>query len=139
MLYAAPQLPSVATRTAQTVMLVDDDPYVREAGERMLKRLGYQVNAFGCPLEALEAFRRVPPPCDLVITDLTMPKMSGDELTRRMHSIAPSIPVVICSGYRPEDAGDSAIFDYCVTMSKPFTLMELQATVEAALQWIASV
>ena len=134
MQHESPQPGTLETGTGQLVMLVDDDSHVREASERILKRLGYRVAGFGCPLEALEAFRREPASFALLITDLSMPEMSGDELTRRVRAVRSDVPVVVCSGYRPEDAPDSVSFERCSTITKPFTLLELRATVVAALK-----
>jgi CheY-like chemotaxis protein len=61
--------------------------------------LGYQVEPFSNPIEALAFFRQHPSRFDLVIADMTMPKMTGDEFLKRVMELAPGIPTVICTGY----------------------------------------
>lgn len=127
------RLDTLAKETRLLVMLVDDDFQVREAGEKMLKRLGYRVSTFASPLAALDAFRQAPEIFDLVITDLTMPEMSGDELSRRLRRVRSDVPIIISSGYLTDDAMNSALVEDCLTISKPFTLLELRGMVESAL------
>ena len=81
------------------ILLVDDEePLVRLVKE-MLEKLGYRVSARSSSLEALEAFRAHPDRFDLVITDMTMPNMTGELLAQKLMAIRPSIPVVLCTGY----------------------------------------
>ncbi len=65
-----------------------------------MELLGYQVNIFNDSREALEAFRSQPEIFDLVISDVTMPHMTGIELTREILEIRPGMPIILCSGYR---------------------------------------
>jgi len=64
-----------------------------------LERLGYQVKSTTKPVEALEWFRADPDQFDVVITDMTMPLMTGDRLTAEVLEIRPHMPVIICTGY----------------------------------------
>jgi PAS domain S-box-containing protein len=81
------------------ILLVDDDPIVSKAIRRMLESLGYDVTACGGSIEALERFRAAPDDFDAVLTDQTLPRMSGDRLTRELIAIRPKVPVIICTGY----------------------------------------
>ncbi len=87
---------------AERLILVDDEAEVVGTFRRLLLRLGYQVDAFTSPTVALERFRVDPTRYDLLISDMVMPDMNGEELATRMRSLSPDIPVIFCSGYRPE-------------------------------------
>jgi CheY-like chemotaxis protein len=65
----------------------------------MLERLGYEVTAAMKSFEALEVFQNQPDSFDLVITDQTMPGLTGLEIARRMMRIRPDIPIILCTGY----------------------------------------
>jgi len=65
----------------------------------MLERLGYKVTTRTSSTEALEAFRAQPEKFDLVITDRTMPNMTGEMLVKELMHIWPDIPVILCTGY----------------------------------------
>ena len=67
--------------------------------QQILERLGYQVTSRTSSVEALEVFRAKPDEYDLVITDMTMPNMTGVELTPRLREIRPDIPIIICTGF----------------------------------------
>jgi len=67
--------------------------------KRMLERLGYKVTARTSSLEALGSFRDSPDKFDLVITDMAMPNMPGDELSVELNKIHPDIPVLLCTGF----------------------------------------
>jgi two-component system, cell cycle sensor histidine kinase and response regulator CckA len=83
---------------SERVLLVDDEPVITELGEKMLKRLGYHVSSITSSPEALDLFRSNPSGFDLVITDYTMPHMSGTDLAREIKRIQPDIPVILCTG-----------------------------------------
>jgi PAS domain S-box-containing protein len=83
----------------ERVLLVDDEKPLVELMQRMLERLGYEVVSRVCSIEALEAFRAQPHAFDLVITDQTMPQMTGEHLTREIMSIRPGTPVILCTGF----------------------------------------
>ena len=80
------------------ILVVDDESHLLEMYERQLKRLGYEVTCSSNPEEVLELFRTDPLKFDLVITDFTMPKMTGIELAMELGSIRPGIPMILCSG-----------------------------------------
>lgn len=84
---------------AECILFVDDDPAVRKMMEQMLVRLGYQVTVVRSPLAALDHIRSDPDAFDLVLTDMTMPEMSGEALAAAIREIRPTFPVVICTGF----------------------------------------
>jgi CheY-like chemotaxis protein len=81
------------------ILFVDDEDFQADLGKRLLARLGYRVTARTQSLDALELFRQKPDDFDLVITDMTMPAMTGDVLAAKILSIRPEIPVIVCTGY----------------------------------------
>jgi CheY-like chemotaxis protein len=81
------------------ILFVDDEDFQADLCQRLLTRLGYRVTARTDSLEALELFRQNPDDFDLVITDMTMPAMTGDVLAAKIISIRPDIPVIVCTGY----------------------------------------
>jgi PAS domain S-box-containing protein len=83
----------------ERILFVDDEDFQADIGKRMLERLGYRVTAKTNSVEALDLFRQTPDEFDLVITDMTMPDMTGDVLSRRLISIRPDIPIIVCTGY----------------------------------------
>ena len=83
----------------QHVLVVDDVPMLAHLAQRILLGLGYRATAFVRPLEALDAFRREPTQYDFILTDYTMPDMSGETFVRAVTELRPGIPVVMASGY----------------------------------------
>ncbi|MDM8540288.1 response regulator [Desulfococcaceae bacterium HSG9] len=81
------------------ILFVDDEEAVAVAGRRMLVHLGYTVTIKTNSSEALETFRSNPDDFDLVITDMTMPHLTGDRLARKLMYIRPEIPIILCTGY----------------------------------------
>jgi CheY-like chemotaxis protein len=81
------------------LLLVDDEPAIVRLLARMLDQLGYSVTACDNSPEAWRIFRQRPQDFDLLITDLTMPRMTGVELARRILEVRPELPVLICTGF----------------------------------------
>lgn len=81
------------------VLLVDDDEAILSLGKKILERIGYTVDAYTSSRTALSYFKSSPATYDIVITDMTMPKMDGDELTREIKRVSPDLPVIICTGF----------------------------------------
>ena len=83
----------------ERILLVDDEPAAARLEKLMLERLGYEVTSRLSSLEALEAFKAHPRAFDLVLSDMTMPGMTGDRLARELMAIRPEIPVILCTGF----------------------------------------
>jgi CheY-like chemotaxis protein len=83
----------------ERILFVDDEPFQADIAQKMLSRLGYRLTTCTNSVEALEAFRQTPQEFDLVITDMTMPRMPGDVLARELLYIRPDIPIIACTGY----------------------------------------
>jgi PAS domain S-box-containing protein len=116
------------------ILFIDDEETLIDLGESMLKKLGYRVETRTRPNEALEIFGAAPDRFDLVISDMTMPGMTGDILAAELMKIRSDIPVIICTGYSErideQKAGDLGIKGFIM---KPFTIRGLSKTVRAVL------
>jgi len=84
---------------SESILFIDDEDSLVELGYQKLKRLGYEVDATTSPIEALHRFRSDPNKFDLVITDMTMPQMTGDKLAIEILNIRPDIPIILCTGF----------------------------------------
>jgi CheY-like chemotaxis protein len=114
------------------VMLVDDESSVARTCEAMLRRMGFSVRTFTDSAAAKDALEAEPRGFDLLVTDHTMPDVTGPELAEVARKGNPSIAVVIASGHRFGD--DSAPEGGVVRLEKPFTVAELKASVDEALR-----
>ncbi|MBW2034484.1 MAG: response regulator [Deltaproteobacteria bacterium] len=100
----------------------------------MLERLGYEVTTRTSSIEALELFRIKPDQFDLVITDMTMPQMTGDRLARELMQIRPDIPIIICTGYSERiTEGKAKGMGIKAFVMKPLVMRDLANTVRKAL------
>ena len=103
-------------------------------GRQRLSRLGYHVEGYTSSVEALAQFQANPGRYDLVITDMTMPVISGDQLARRLIEIRPDIPIILCTGYSRQISDKKATA--CGIRSllmKPITIKEMAETVKRVL------
>jgi len=83
----------------EAILFVDDEESIANMTGKILERLGYQIEVRLNPVEALELFKARPDSFDLIITDMTMPQMTGAELTKKLKEIRSDIPVIICTGH----------------------------------------
>lgn len=117
-----------------SVMVVDDEEMLLSLTAQMLQHLGYQVSAFREAEEALAAFRARPEEFDMVITDQTMPRLSGERLAEEIEGLRPGTPVILCSGYSAEilrKSGD--LTQGRRVLPKPFSLAQLQSAVDESI------
>jgi signal transduction histidine kinase/CheY-like chemotaxis protein len=92
----------------ERILFVDDEPMAARLAEQMLGAYGYRVSAFTRSLDALEIFLRDPFSFDLVITDMTMPGLTGDVLAARIRAVRPDIPVILCTGHSDNISAEKA-------------------------------
>ncbi len=92
----------------ESILLVDDEISIAEMGRKLLKSLGYSVTTRNNSIEALELFKADPEAFDLVLTDMTMPNMTGDILAIELMKIRPDIPVVLCTGFSKKISSETA-------------------------------
>ena len=115
-----------ATGTGQHILYVDDDEALIYLLTRVLQKLGYTVTGHGRPAAALKAFGDHPDAFDAIVTDLSMPGMSGFDLARAALAIRPEIPVVMMSGYvRQEDQTEAARLGIRTLIEKPDSMDDL--------------
>ena len=81
------------------VLFIDDEPMLVDIARRMLESIGFTVTTRTSPIEALELFRFRPQDFDVVVTDLTMPQMTGDKLAKAILDIRPDLPIILCTGF----------------------------------------
>ena len=86
----------------ERILLVDDEQVILDMGEKTLRQLGYDVVGKKSSVDALNLFRADPGRFDLVITDMTMPKMTGDQLARELMKVRPNVPIILCTGFSPK-------------------------------------
>ena len=118
----------------EKIIFVDDEASIAEMGRQILERLGYTVTPFTSSRETLELFKAKPDEYDLVITDMTMPKLTGDKLAIELMKIRSDIPVILCSGYSKKinDEMTSKI-GIKAFANKPILIADLAKTVRKVL------
>ncbi len=118
----------------ERILLVDDEDIIVQMEKQMLERLGYHVTARTSSVEALEAFRAKPDKFDVVITDMTMPNMTGDKLAAEIMKIRSDIPVILCTGFSEmmskEKAAALGIKGF---LMKPIVMKELSSVIRKVL------
>jgi len=118
----------------ERILLVDDEKALTEMGTQILERLGYKVKGISNPRDALEIFRQDPDRYQLVISDLTMPHMTGIQLAKEIKKIKPDIPIILCSGFGASLPGEQidalGISDFIM---KPVIKSELAQVVRRVL------
>ncbi|MFO7911395.1 MAG: cache domain-containing protein [Desulfotignum sp.] len=97
--FQVPEKPVQMVGGTETIMVVDDEEDIRHMTRELLGNLGYTVKTCEDGLTALSVFQKAPSEVDLVITDMTMPHMTGEELAARLIQIRQDIPVILCTGY----------------------------------------
>ncbi len=121
-------------RGSETVLLVDDDDAVLGMTRGILMELGYTVAAFSDAAEAFHTYARDPIKFDIVVTDMTMPGMTGFELSKRIFEMTPDQPIILCTGFsesvNKEKALSIGIVEY---LEKPIMIRELARVLRSVL------
>jgi PAS domain S-box-containing protein len=116
------------------ILFVDDEDPVVRLSQEILERLGYEVVACGGSLEALQAFQEAPQHFDLVITDQTMPRMTGDMLAQALRHIRPDIPIILCTGFSYTiNAEQAEALGIDAWLTKPWQTRDLAHTIRHVL------
>ncbi|MBI5556688.1 MAG: response regulator [Deltaproteobacteria bacterium] len=133
----SPRPPSEETLprgNGERILVVDDEETIVKLEQRILEELGYQVTAFTSCEEALKVIRTTPDDIDLIVTDMTMPKINGLNLAREAKGLRPDLPVILCTGFSEllseEDAGQYGI---CRYLMKPVLTRDFAVAVREAL------
>lgn len=118
----------------ENILLVDDEYMIADTMKIMMEQLGYKVKAFTESSRALEVFESNPGAFDLVITDMTMPKMTGDLLAAKVQDIRADTPVIICTGFNnrvdPDGLKNKGI---CEILTKPVRTITLAKAIKEVL------
>ncbi|MBE7558982.1 response regulator [bacterium] len=131
---AVPRHATDAWQGHGAILVVDDEPMVRALAQRMLSRCGFEVTLASDGREALEIFRRDPAAFRLVLLDMTMPNMDGEETFRELRHIRPDVTVVLSSGYNEHEATHRfAGKGLAGFIQKPYRMDELARAVRQAL------
>ncbi len=118
----------------ETILFVDDEPSIREMIQMLLNHLGYRLEIASDPTEALALFNQRPQDFDLVITDMSMPRMSGVQLFESLKAIREDIPVILCTGHSCQiDAEKAAAMGIDAYLMKPTTKQEIAETIRQVL------
>ena len=128
--HSALPLPSGSER----VLLVDDETMLVDMGRQVLTRLGYQVTACTSSVEALQHFQNDPAAFDLVITDMTMPHLTGKELATALLKIKPALPIILCTGFSETITEETAKrIGIKAFILKPIVMSDLAETMRKVL------
>jgi CheY-like chemotaxis protein len=119
---------------SERILFVDDEQAIVQIGRRMLESLGYKVITKTNSIEALELFKAKADRFDLVITDMTMPQMTGEKLAIELMTIRPDIPVILSSGFSSKiDKSKAKLMGIRAFVSKPATKREFAEIIRKVL------
>ena len=118
----------------ERILFVDDETALVDLGRQMLERLGYSVESLTSSIEALELFKARPDEFDLVITDMTMPNLTGEKLAGELMKIRADVPVILCTGFSEQITEERAkglgIREFIL---KPLLMNKLAGTVRRVM------
>lgn len=118
----------------ERVLLVDDEESIVDTMQMMLERLGYQVEAKMSSLEAFETFSAAPHDFDLVISDQTMPGMTGEEFSKKLMALRPDVPIILCTGFSHViDEEKAKAMGIRKLIMKPVVMREMALTIREIL------
>jgi two-component system, cell cycle sensor histidine kinase and response regulator CckA len=121
------------TENAAVVLLVEDEPVVRDITRQVLENAGYRVLAAGTPSEALRLSNHCARRIDLLLTDVVMPEMNGLELANHLRELQPGLITVFMSGYADGCLAGKRTAQLALHIQKPFTANFLLARIAHAL------
>lgn len=124
-----------STNISGSVLFVDDEPAAVQIMILMMKKLGHTIHAESSPVQALKLYTENPERFDLVITDLTMPEMTGIQLAGELHKTTPELPVILMTGYGKiiDQATSFSHYGISRLLKKPVKLVQLSAAVNEVL------
>ena len=120
---------------SERILFIDDESVLVEMGSTQLASLGYKVTSRSNSLDGLALFKDKPGSFDLVITDMTMPEMTGEKLAKNIKRIRPDIPVILCTGFSSKITPENAEkFDIDALLMKPVILREMATAIRKLLE-----
>lgn len=126
-------VPKPATHGRETILLADDEPVLRRLASHILERFGYQVLLAEDGQDAVEVYERQRDQIDLVILDLTMPRLSGQDALKRLVQINPAVRVLFSSGYSAEQLAEGEYENILGFINKPYRADDMVRQLRAAL------
>ncbi len=131
---AAPSAEMARSSRGERILFVDDEESLALLARISLERVGYHVTSCTKSAEALQEFEADPAAFDVVITDQTMPDMTGEVLAARMRTVRPDIPIILCTGYSERmNANRARAAGFNGFLEKPFVDTDLRAAIQQAL------
>lgn len=125
---------AVPRGNGERILLVDDESAILAFAKSMIEQMGYLVRTHSSSIQALEAFSQAPHAFDLIITDQTMPLLTGVELAAKVQAIRSDIPVILITGFSEIISAEQARKQgICVYLEKPFTRNSLARAIRQAL------
>ncbi len=119
---------------SEQIMMIDDEESILEVTQMFLQQYGYRVTPFSGGAQALEVFKKDPYLFDLIITDMTMPGMTGEKLSVEMLKIRSNLPIILCSGYSEKISGPMAMaLGIRKFMEKPLLMNDLARVIRDLL------
>ncbi|WP_051305385.1 PAS domain-containing hybrid sensor histidine kinase/response regulator [Desulfogranum mediterraneum] len=119
---------------SERILFVDDEPAIVKLNRQLLEQLGYDVVVRTSSIEALELFKAQPDRFDLVITDMTMPQMTGEHLARELIRIRPDLPIILCTGFSANMDNDRALaLGIRAYILKPILKRHIAETIRAVM------
>jgi len=118
----------------ERILFIDDEKSIMDLGQQVLEQLGYQVEARSSSIEALELFTAYPDNFDLIITDMTMPHLTGAKLAQKLMRIRPDIPIILCTGFSQSINEDQALkIGFKAFVMKPISIEQIARTIRKVL------
>lgn len=134
------ELKSVLPSGTENILVVDDEFTIAKVERQMLERTGYKVTISTSSLEALKLFKKSPEAFDLILTDMSMPGMTGDQLAHEIRKIRPGVPIIICTGFseriNKEKAEEIGVNGF---LMKPVVKSDLAKTVRKLLDEVNNI
>ena len=122
------------TGGSEHILMVDDESTIIKAVSRMLARLGYKVTSQTDSVKAFEIFKKQPDQFDLVLTDLTMPRLTGEKMAAQITELRPDIPIILCTGFSASKTKEELLTAGITTIvNKPIVKEKLAKTIRNAL------
>ncbi|MBT8338939.1 MAG: response regulator [Desulfatitalea sp.] len=119
----------------ERILFIDDEQSIAQMSQQRLSLLGYRVTAVNSSMEALRQFTETPACADLVITDMNMPHMSGEQLAMKLKQIRPDLPIILCTGYSHKISEDKANrIGINAFLMKPISMRKMAETIRKVLE-----
>jgi CheY-like chemotaxis protein len=133
----APEAPATESTRKASILFVDDEPEILNVGSTLLEEMGFEVTLARDGLEAVELFRQEPEAFDLVILDVSMPRMDGREAFALLRQLR-AVPVLFCSGYSQEEIPARILNNGDVAfLNKPYRIRDFQKAIAQLLPRVA--